>query len=167
MEPQFINFDAIHFPADGRPPQVVQLMTSPASYTGQEGAATGGRVAHPEVHMEYIAENLGPRAWAYQLIEALDGMSKKFAHPYVIFYPVVSRDGMPFPVNKTVRDIQGNSFRQDQAWHGSLVIAKYLDTRYSQMTHASMADFPLIKNWLMHHGSPLPARQPEHSNRVV
>ena len=67
MEPQLINFDAILFPADGRPPQVVQLMTSPASYTGQEGAATGGRVAHPEVHMEYIAENLGPRAWAYQV----------------------------------------------------------------------------------------------------
>ena len=91
-------------------------------------------------------------------------MNKKFSQPYAIFYPVVSRDGMPFPVNKTVRDIQGNSFRPDQAWHGSLVIAKYRDTRYSQMMHASMADFPLIKNWLMHHGSPLPSRVSDPSS---
>jgi hypothetical protein len=33
-------------------------------------------------------------------------MNKKFANPYIIYYPVVSRDGMPFPVNRTVRDIQ-------------------------------------------------------------
>ncbi len=30
-------------------------------------------------------------------------MNKKFANPY---YPVISHDGMPFPVNHTVRDIQ-------------------------------------------------------------
>lgn len=35
-----------------------------------------------------------------QSIEALDGMNKKFANPYMIFYPVVSRDGTPFPYNK-------------------------------------------------------------------
>ncbi len=33
-------------------------------------------------------------------------MNKNFANPYIIYYPVISHDGMPFPVNHTVRDIQ-------------------------------------------------------------
>ncbi|KAF8351244.1 hypothetical protein F5887DRAFT_936538 [Amanita rubescens] len=122
-----IPFDAILFPSDGRPPTIVQLMTSPmivsATQEGQE--ATQSRIPHPEVHMDYIAEGYGSRAWKYQLVEALDGMNRKFQNPYIIFYPIVSRDGMPFPVNKCIRDIQGQAFVEETAWRGNIVIAKY------------------------------------------
>lgn len=42
---------------------------------------------------------------AQQLIELLDGMNKKFANRYVIFYPTVSRDNLPFPVNQVAASI--------------------------------------------------------------
>ena len=50
------SFDAILFPADGRPPHVVSLMTSPASFSNPHAPAqtSAARVPHPEVHMEYI-----------------------------------------------------------------------------------------------------------------
>lgn len=42
---QFVNFDALLFPADGRPPKVVQLMTSPAGFhAGQQLAVAGERL---------------------------------------------------------------------------------------------------------------------------
>ena len=89
-----------------------------------------------------------------QLIEALDGMIKKFPTPYIVFYPVVSRDGMPFPVNKGVREIQGRSYREELAWRGNIIVAKYRDSPFTSMVDASMADFPIIKNYLLTHGSP-------------
>src|SRR6266446_8924977 len=86
-------------------------------------------------------------------------MNKKFANPYIIYYPVVSRDGMPFPVNRTVRDIQeevnkGRRLREDQLWRGNLVAAKFADDQFTQMMDASMADFPILKNFLGTHPSP-------------
>lgn len=75
-------------------------------------------------------------------------MNKKFTYPYVIFYPVVSRDGMPFPINKCIREIQGLLFKDELAWRGNIVIAKYRDDRFTSMMDASMADFPLLKNYL-------------------
>ncbi|KJA24618.1 hypothetical protein HYPSUDRAFT_479790 [Hypholoma sublateritium FD-334 SS-4] len=151
---QFTSFEAILFPSDGRPTHCIQLMTSPmlnhhASYT-----TLPSRMPHPEVFMDYIAENMGPRAWKYQLVEALDGMNRKFANPYVIFYPVVSRDGMPFPINKTVRDIQGQAYKPEYAWRGNIVVAKYRENPFSSMIDASMADFPILKNYFLTHGSP-------------
>jgi hypothetical protein len=94
-----------------------------------------------------------------QFVEALDMMNKKFANPYILYYPVVSRDGMPFPVNRTVRDIQeevnkGRRLREDQLWRGNLVAAKFADDRFTQMMDASMADFPILKNFLGTHASP-------------
>ena len=91
-------------------------------------------------------------------MEALDGMNRKFANPYIIFYPVISRDGMPFPVNKSIKEIQGRSFRDDIAWRGNIVVAKYRDNPFSSMMNASMADFPLLKNYLLTHGSPAEVR---------
>ena len=88
-------------------------------------------------------------------------MNKKFANPYIIYYPVVSRDGMPFPVNRTVRDIQeelnkGNRrLHEDQLWRGNLVAAKFADNHFVQMMDASMADFPILKNFLATHPSPI------------
>jgi hypothetical protein len=89
-------------------------------------------------------------------------MNKKFAQPYIIYYPVISRDGMPFPVNRTVRDVQeevnkGRRLREDteeQLWRGDLVAAKFADDQFTQMMAASMADFPILKNFLSTHASP-------------
>ena len=64
------SFDAILFPADGRRPHVVSLMTNPASFSNPHHAPaqTGtARVPHPEVHMEYINEDPNLRAWHYQV----------------------------------------------------------------------------------------------------
>ncbi|KAI0751264.1 hypothetical protein C8Q80DRAFT_1268531 [Daedaleopsis nitida] len=149
------TFDAIVFPADDRPPHVVPLMTSPISppSVGQQlEPYRCGRLPHPEVYMDYIADQLG--SWRYHLVEALDGMMNKFTTPYIFFYPVLSRDGMPFPVNKCIREIQGQMFDDARAWRGNLIVAKYHDTDYSAMIDASMADFPIIKNYLSTHLAP-------------
>jgi hypothetical protein len=63
------SFDAILFPADGRPPHVVSLMTSPTSFSNLHTPAqtNAACVPHPEVHMEYIAEDPNMRAWYYQV----------------------------------------------------------------------------------------------------
>ncbi|KAN0141544.1 hypothetical protein V8E53_000006 [Lactarius tabidus] len=156
------SFDAILFPADGRPPHVVSLMTSPASFSNPHTPAqtNAARVPHPEVHMEYITEDPDMRAWHYLIIEALDMMNKKFANPYIIYYPAISRDGMPFPVNRTVRDIleelnKGRCCCDDQLWRGNLVAAKFADSHFEEMMDASMADFPILKNFLATHSSPI------------
>jgi hypothetical protein len=145
---QMIGFDAILFPSDGRAPHLVKLMTSPTS--GPDPHAPGAlyvRMPHPEIHMDYIAE-IGSRAWKYQvcplqinffskyslqtqLVEALDGMNRNFTNPYVIFYPTLSRDGMPFPVNKAIREIQGGNYSEPSAWRGNIVVAKYRDSPFS------------------------------------
>jgi len=51
-------------------------------------------------------------------------MNKQFANPYIVYYPVVSRDGMLFSVNRTIRGMQeeasrGRSLREDQLWRGN------------------------------------------------
>jgi hypothetical protein len=88
-------------------------------------------------------------------VEALDGMIRKFANPYVIFYPTISRDGMPFPINRCIREIQGRFYSEETAWRGNIVIAKYRDSPWTSMTDIAMADFPILKNYLMTHGSPV------------
>ncbi|KAJ3802656.1 hypothetical protein GGU11DRAFT_521654 [Lentinula aff. detonsa] len=152
---QIINFDAILFPADGRSPSLVSLMTSPMTTTHHSSYTQNPtRMPHPEVHMDYIDENLGSRAWKYQLVEALDGMNRKFACPYIIFYPVISRDGMPFPINKAIKDMQGQAYNEEHAWRGHIVVGKYRDNPFTSMMDISMADFPILKNYLEMHGSP-------------
>ena len=90
----------------------------------------------------------------------LDGMNRPFINPYVIFYPVLSRDGMPFPVNKCIKEIQGPNYREHLAWRGNLVIAKYRDDQLSALMDATMADFPLLKNYLSTHYSPMVSVSP-------
>ncbi|KZT13107.1 uncharacterized protein LAESUDRAFT_690288 [Laetiporus sulphureus 93-53] len=145
-----LPFDAILFPADERPPHLVALMTSPLTMaiSNPPEPYRCGRIPHPEMYMEYIAEGLGPRSWRFQVVEQLEHMSRKFSTPYILFYPIVSRDGMPFPVNKCIREIQGQTFNEANAWCGNIIIAKYRDQSYSTMMHATMADFPILKNWL-------------------
>lgn len=63
-----VAFDAIMFPSDGRPPHLVALTTS--SFLTQDPlslSAKQTRMPHPEVHMDYIAEGLGSRAWRYRV----------------------------------------------------------------------------------------------------
>ena len=62
---------------------------------------------HPEVHMNTVADIPNQRAWRVQvsspfctiftadltalfkqLVDSLEGMTKNFANPYIIFYPV-------------------------------------------------------------------------------
>ena len=78
-------------------------------------------------------------------------MTTPFTTPYILFYPTVSRDGMPFPVNKYILDMQGGKTPESRAWRGNLVVAKYRDLEFSGMTNLSIADFPLIKNHITTH----------------
>ncbi|KAL5530269.1 hypothetical protein ACEPAF_6526 [Sanghuangporus sanghuang] len=152
-----LSYDAILFPADGRPPQVVELPTSPLTRTNPQ---TGQLILvsvmpHPEVHMDTIADLPNQRAWRVQLVESLDGMTKSFANPYIIFYPVVSRTGAPFPVNRAIREIQGNSFNESSAWRGNIVVAKYRgggSDPFICLIDISMADFPILKNYFLNRG---------------
>lgn len=107
--------------------------------------------------MDYIAEANGlggAKPWKYLLVEALEGMNKKFTNPYIVYYPTVSRDGMPFPINKCIRDLQGSHFDERVAWRGNVIIAKYRDHPFVSMMDASMADFPILKNFIRGRGSP-------------
>ncbi|KAG9227849.1 hypothetical protein PTI98_011436 [Pleurotus ostreatus] len=151
------SFEAILFPSDGRLPHMVSLTTSPTTMSAHHSSFTLSplRMPHPEEFMDYIAKGLGSRAWRYQLVEALDGMHRKFTHPYIIFYPTVSQDGLPFPINNLLCEIQGPLFREEVAWRGNIIIAKYRDEPFSSMTNVSIADFPILKNYLMTHGSPV------------
>lgn len=81
-------------------------------------------------------------------------MNKKFTNPYIVFYPVVSRDGMRFPVNKIIKDFQQRGYSEQNAWRGNIVVAKYRDNPFSSMVNASMADFPLLKNYFLTHPAP-------------
>ncbi|KAF4563961.1 hypothetical protein EYR36_003210 [Pleurotus pulmonarius] len=146
--------EAILFPADGMP-YMVSLMTSFKRISQYPSYVCNVmRIPHPERYMDNIAKSLGEHAWKYQLVELLDGMNRKFAHPYIIFYPTVSCDGLQFPINKSIKEIQGPAFKQEAAWRGDIVVAKYEDNPFSSLIDASMGDFALVKNYLMTHGSP-------------
>ncbi|TDL29799.1 hypothetical protein BD410DRAFT_834050 [Rickenella mellea] len=148
-----VTYDALLFPADGRQPHLVELMTSPVTQTNPQ---TGQLVLvsvmpHPEVHMDGIAEGQDAGVpWRYQIIESLDGMTRSFANPYILFYPVRPRPGTFFPLNKAIREIQGIHSEQP-AWKGNIVIAKYrggADDPFMALLDATMADFPILKNFL-------------------
>jgi len=98
----------------------------------------------------YVTHIYFPPDW--QLIESLVGMNKKFSSPYIVFFPTVSRDGMPFSINKCIRDLQGAAFREEMAWRGNIIAGKYTEHPFSSLTNASMADYPIIKNYFMTHG---------------
>lgn len=39
-------------------------------------------------------------------------------------------------------------FNHDNAWRGSIVVAKYIDTQYSCLVDASMSDIAYVEDWL-------------------
>ena len=82
-------------------------------------------------------------------------MSRQFASPYIIFYPVLSRTGNAFPVNKAIQEIQGDHYNADDAWRGNIIVAKYRGgggDPFMSLIDISMADFPLVKNYFMTRG---------------
>jgi hypothetical protein len=81
-------------------------------------------------------------------------MSKKFANPYILFYPTVSRDRMPPPLNKVVQAIQGQTSEKGRVWRGNIVIAKYSEDPLTSMIDTSMSDFPILKNFFLTQGCP-------------
>ncbi|KAI9061806.1 hypothetical protein FKP32DRAFT_1531461, partial [Trametes sanguinea] len=156
-------FDAIFIPAhthDARIPTIVPLYAPESTCTPSTHTVAphlSGRMPHPEQYMDYVANMSGAQVWGFQCIEALDGMiteKHRFSKPYILFYPLISRDGMPFPVNSCIRAMQGKTFDKQNAWEGDIIIAKYSDLQYSEMIDASMADFPIIKNYLLTHRPP-------------
>ncbi|KAI0054752.1 hypothetical protein BV25DRAFT_1789715, partial [Artomyces pyxidatus] len=149
--------DVLVVPTGGRWPSIQRLSVTPVAFTDPYGlqtiSDTTASVPHPEVFMEHIAKDT-PQAWGSQIIPALDGMNKEFTQPYILYYPSLSQDGMPFPINNTLAEIQGKKFDKERAWRGNLVIAKYTDKTYTRLTHMSIADYPVLKNYLSTHYPP-------------
>ncbi|KAJ3524965.1 hypothetical protein NM688_g8474 [Phlebia brevispora] len=153
-----ISYDVLVIPSDdSRTPHLASLMTSPLEITDESSSRMAEvyrakRMPHPEILMDHIEKGIGPRAWRFQNLEALDGMNRGFDEPYIIFFPAVSVDGLPFPVNRYIKHIQGELFDENKAWRGNIVIAKYSNPQYETTKSISMADFPIIKNYLSNHG---------------
>ena len=64
---QLLPFDALVVPSDDRAPHLVSLMTSPMNLQSSDEPYRGGRMPHPEVFMDYVAEGMGPGAWAFHV----------------------------------------------------------------------------------------------------
>src|ERR1700723_2766111 len=73
---QMVGFDAILFPSDNRAPHLVSLMTSlqtghaktpPQSSQSSSQTPQTSRMPHPEMYMEYGAEDICFRAWQYHV----------------------------------------------------------------------------------------------------
>lgn len=63
------SYEAIHFPADERSPHLVPLITSNATSFSSHGESSQqpllpiGKVPHPEMYMDFIAEGVGTLGW--------------------------------------------------------------------------------------------------------
>lgn len=67
----------------------------------------------------------------------------------------MSRTGAQFPFNKAIREIQGSSFTESNAWRGNVVVAKYRgggSDPFKFLMDISMADFPILKNYFLNRG---------------
>ncbi|KAH9924810.1 uncharacterized protein B0H18DRAFT_403413 [Fomitopsis serialis] len=145
---QMRRFDAVIFPADEQPPRLISLYVSPLAVPIQNASEPYrcGYVPHPEMYFDHVAPGLGPRSWRFEPIKKLDGMLIDFPAPYLAFYPIVSSDGMVFPINKCMYEIRGKKIRSPNVWRGDIVVAKY-HSEYVALMDATMADFPLLRNW--------------------
>ena len=93
-------------------------------------------------------------------------MIKNFEKPYIIFYPLADRAGKSMPVNEAIRNIQGNSYSGTTEWRGDIIIAKFrggAGDPFSSLIDISMADFPILKNYLMRNG---PAAEVSRLNHI-
>ena len=63
-----ISYEVLLIPSDDRSPHLASLMTSPLQFTNVKTELyRAGRMPHPEILMDYIAEGLGPRGWRFQV----------------------------------------------------------------------------------------------------
>ncbi|KAJ3556076.1 hypothetical protein NM688_g2231 [Phlebia brevispora] len=152
-----ISYDVLVIPFDDCIPHLASLMTTPLEVASESclheaEVYRAKRIPHPELLMDHVHVGLGPRAWRFQNLESLEGMNYGFDQPYIIFFPVISKDGHPFPVNEYIKGLQGKLFKENKAWRGNIIISKYSDLRYTDMKDISMADFPIVKNYLSDHG---------------
>jgi len=129
----------------------VDLMTSTVPTPDQSGRMINTRMPHPQVHMNYIASGTQQRVWGFKVINNIS-FASNFAFPYVVFFPILSSSGGPFPTNVNVREIQGRGFRENQAWRGDIIVAKYSDHPFGAVINLAMSDYPLLKNWFLTHG---------------
>lgn len=64
-----LSYDAIVFPADGRPPHLVPLSITPVihrdPFTGELELVSA--MPHPEVFMDNIADDLDKRVWQWEV----------------------------------------------------------------------------------------------------
>lgn len=70
-------------------------------------------------------------------------------------FVTVSRTGAPFPINRAIREIQGRSYSDDNAWRGNIIVAKYRgggNDPFMSFVDISMADFPILKNYFLNRG---------------
>lgn len=70
---------------------------------------------------------------------------KPFPKLYIVFYSVISKDGLSFEVNHWIHHIQEDQHNQSNAWCGDIIVVKYKDSRLLKMVNISMADWPIIK----------------------
>ncbi|KAN0141555.1 hypothetical protein V8E53_000017 [Lactarius tabidus] len=151
------SLDAILFPADGRPPHVVSLIDEPGFFLNS--AHTGA--ACPRSTHGIHCGGLQHEGLALPDHRGAGHDEQEVRKPIPsIYYPAISRDGIPLPVNRTMRDIQeelnkGHCCCNNQLWCGNLVTAKFEDNHSEEMMDASMADFPILKNFLATHPSPI------------
>jgi hypothetical protein len=78
-------------------------------------------------------------------------MTRPFAKPYIIFYPVVACDEMAFPINRSIRAIKGEHYDEGNPWRGDIIVAKLsgqmqFQAHFFSLTDTSMDDFAIIKN---------------------
>ncbi|KAJ7157044.1 hypothetical protein C8R43DRAFT_883500 [Mycena crocata] len=146
---RFIPYDAILFPADGRLPSVVVLLANPIRNSMDPSSG----MLHPEAHMDLVGILLSLTA---QIVDALEEMNQKFTRPYLVLYPTISCDGFPFPVNDSIRSIQGRRYDKQFAWRGDIIVAKYSEhgRPFASLTDASIADFPILRNFFTFSRSP-------------
>ena len=72
-------------------------------------------------------------------------MPKKLDQCFIVFYAVVSVDGQAFNVNESIKEIQEGLYREDVAWKGDIIIAKYCDNPFTTIIDMFIANYPLIK----------------------
>ena len=92
-------------------------------------------------------------------------MTKNFEKPYIIFYPLVDRTGNFMPANEAILNIQGNNNPGTTAWKGDIIIAKFrggVGDPFSSIIDISMADFAILKNYLLRGGPKAEASQPDY-----
>ncbi|KZS97725.1 hypothetical protein SISNIDRAFT_481620 [Sistotremastrum niveocremeum HHB9708] len=138
------------FPHDERGTQLVEMpVTSLTTTNTRTGELEQSTIPHPELLMDMVAEGQLHDVCSHKVVDSLEGMTKKFTTPYVVFYGSKSRTGEAFPINKTIRQIQGSRFQESKAWRGDVIAVKYEAHSFTRIVDCNSSDFPLLRNWFI------------------